>query len=234
MTGGRILQREPLAEGKRVSSKLFPIRFHTDAVQAAQFLDCNVNRLNVDLLTLSAHKIYGPKGIGALYIRRGTPLEPLVRGGGQERGVRAGTENVPFIVGFAEAIRLLREKRHETVERISRLRDRLTDGILEEISGTLLNGSRNQRLPNNVNIFFRGIEGEVLLMALDKQGIAVSTGSACASRSLKPSRVLQAIGIDLDQGGALRFSLGKDTTEEEIEYTTKVVKEVVEKLRSRK
>lgn len=211
----------------------YPIRFHTDAVQAAQFLDCNVDRLNLDLLTLSAHKIYGPKGIGALYVRRGTPLEPLMKGGGQERGVRAGTENVPFIVGFAEAVRLVGERRDSAEKTITSLRDRLIQGVLEEVPGTLLNGSRNQRLPNNVNILFHGIQGEVALIALDEKGIAVSTGSACASKSLKPSHVLEAIGVDLTKGGALRFSLGRDTTKEEIDYTVKMVKEVVEKLRSR-
>lgn len=215
------------------NSKLLPIRFHTDAVQAAQFLDCDVDRLNADLLTLSAHKIYGPKGIGALYVRHGTALQPLIRGGGQERGLRAGTENVAFIVGFAEAIRLAKERREEAVQAISGLRDRLIDGIIKNVSGTSLNGSRNLRLPNNVNILFRGLEGEVLLMALDERGIAVSTGSACASKSLKPSHVLKAIGVDLVKGGSLRFSLGRNTTKEEIEYTIQTVKEVVEKLRSR-
>lgn len=244
---GRIIKEENerrAAEYKRMKSRphiksyalkavSYPIRFHTDAVQAAQFIDCNVDRLNVDLLTLSAHKIYGPKGIGALYVRRGTPLEPLIKGGGQERGLRAGTENVPFIVGFAEAIRLAQKRREQSVKKIGRLRDQLLEGILEGISGTLLNGSRNRRLPNNVNISFRGIEGEVLLMALDEQGIAVSTGSACASRSLKPSHVLKAIGVDPNQGGALRFSLGRHTTGEEIKYAIKAVKEVVDKLRTR-
>jgi cysteine desulfurase len=214
-------------------SKLFPIRFHTDAVQAAQFLDCNVDVLNVDLLTLSAHKIYGPKGIGVLYVRRGTPLRSLIRGGGQERGLRAGTENVPLIVGFAEAIRLIKDRKEEATRTMSDLRDHLIRGIVKEVPGTSLNGSRNLRLPNNVNILFKGFEGELLLMALDEEGIAVSTGSACASRSLKPSHTLKALGVDLARAGALRFSLGRETTEAEIEYTIKTVKKVTEKLRKR-
>ncbi|MDP3794663.1 MAG: cysteine desulfurase family protein [bacterium] len=208
-----------------------PIRFHSDAVQAAQFLDCNVEQCSLDLATLSAHKIYGPKGVGALYIRRGTPMAALVLGGGQERGLRSGTENVPAIVGFSRAVELVAERRGASARQIGALRDHLVDRVLGEIPGTALNGARIPRLPNNANIRFAGVEGEVLLVALDQEGVAVSTGSACASRSLTPSHVLAALGVDTRRSGSLRFTLGRATTRGEIDATVAILKEAVEKLR---
>ncbi|MDO8524308.1 MAG: cysteine desulfurase family protein [bacterium] len=210
------------------------ILFHTDAVQAANYLDCNVDKLGVDLLTLSGHKIYGPKGIGILYKRKGVEIEPVVFGGHQERGVAPGTENVAGIAGFGEAIEEIKnqELRIKNGEKIKKLRDKLIDGILKNISGTDLNGSREKRLPNNVNTSFKGVEGESILMALDQKGVAVSTGSACASGSLDPSHVLMALGVGVERAhSSIRFTLGKYNTESEINYVLKILPGIIERLR---
>jgi cysteine desulfurase len=208
----------------------FPI-FHTDAVQAVNYLDCDVQKLGVDLLTLSGHKIYGPKGVGALYIKEGIPIEPLIYGGGQENGMRSGTENVAGIVGLGAAIGEIRNSRSE-IRRIKKLRDKLIDGILKKIPGARLNGSRENRLPNNVNVSISGVEGESMVIALDQEGICVSTGSACSSRSLEPSHVLRALGLSPKEAhGSLRLTLGRYTTQEEINKVLKVLPKVVEKLR---
>jgi len=214
------------------SNNQYPI-FHTDAVQAANYLDCDTQKLGVDLLTLSSHKIYGPKGVGVLYVKKAVVLEPMMFGGHQEQGLRPGTENVAAIAGFGAAVTELKTQNSEFKTDIKKLRDRLIDGILQKISGTSLNGSRDNRLPNNANISFSGVEGESILMALDQKGVCVSTGSACASGSLKPSHVLLALGLSHQQAhGSIRFSLGKYTTNEEIDYVLKVLPDIIKRLRA--
>jgi len=208
------------------------VLFHTDAVQAVGAVPVDVNDWNVDLLSLSGHKFHAPKGVGALYVRKGVRISNLIYGGAQERGLRAGTENVPGIVGLGKAIELAVEEMPEYAERLSKMRDRLIDGILETIPDTRLNGHRTERLPGNVNVSIRFIEGEALLMRLDLAGVAGSSGSACTSGSLDPSHVLLAIGLPHEIAhGSLRLSLGRDTTDEEIDYVLEVLPEVVRKLR---
>jgi cysteine desulfurase len=208
----------------------FPI-FHTDAVQAINYLDCDVKKLGVDLLTLSGHKIYGPKGVGALYVKEKTPIEPLIYGGGQEEGMRSGTENVAGIVGLGAAIAEIKNQKSK-IKNIEKLRDKLIDGILKNIPGAKLNGSKIHRLPNNVNVSIPGAEGESMVIALDQQGIAVSTGSACSSRSLEPSHVLLALGLNSEQAHcSLRLTLGRYTTEKEIDYVLRILPVVVNRLR---
>ncbi len=208
------------------------IYFHTDAVQAFNYLNCDVKKLGVDLLTLSGHKIYGPKGIGALYVRQNTPLEPVIFGGGQEQGLRPGTENTASIIGFAEAVQIAAQEREKEAKRIKPLRDKLIKGLLQKIPGAKLNGPQESRLPNNVNVSIPGIEGESMLISLDQEGIAASTGSACSSRSLRPSHVLLAIGLTPEQAhGSLRFSLGKYTTRQDIEKVLAVLPKIVKRLR---
>lgn len=206
--------------------------FHTDAVQAAGHLHINVQEQNIDMLSLSAHKFHGPKGIGALYVRKGIPLTTLIEGGAQERGKRAGTENIPAIMGMAAALEEACSHIDENAVKITVLRDKLILG-LSEIPHSVLNGDGSQRIPGNVNFCFEGIEGESLLLLLDDKGICVSSGSACTSGSLDPSHVLLAIGRAHDIAhGSLRLSLSEENTKEEIEYTIKSVKEVVGYLRS--
>jgi cysteine desulfurase len=209
------------------------ILFHSDAVQAGGALPLDVRTLNVDLLSLTAHKFYGPKGTGALYVRHGTPLVPQISGGGQERRRRAGTENVPGIVGFAEALRLAEEQREAYVEHCRALRDRLIDGLLERIPHTYLNGSRTQRLPNNANILFEFVDGESLLLLLDQQGFCASAGSACAAGSVEPSHVLTALGIEPERAlGSVRFTAGRPTTVEDVDHLLDVLPAMIERLRS--
>ena len=206
--------------------------FHTDAVQAAGHLHINVQAQNMDMLSLSAHKFHGPKGIGALYVKKGIPLTTLIEGGAQERGKRAGTENIPAVMGMAAALEEACNHIDENAEKITALRDKLILG-LSEIPHSVLNGDGSQRLPGNVNFCFEGIEGESLLLLLDDKGICASSGSACTSGSLDPSHVLLAIGRVHDIAhGSLRLSLSEENTKEEIEYTIKSVKEVVGYLRS--
>ena len=221
---------EPIKEiGKICREK--GVLFHTDAVQAAGHLHIDVNEQNIDMLSISAHKFHGPKGIGALYSRKGIPLYTLIEGGAQEGGKRAGTENIPAITGMAAALEEATNSIDKNTEKISALRDKLIDG-LSQIPHSVLNGDREKRLPSNVNFCFEGIEGESLLLLLDDKGICASSGSACTSGSLDPSHVLLAIGRVHDIAhGSLRLSLSEETTEEEIEYTIKSVKEVVEYLR---
>ena len=209
------------------------ICFHTDAVQAAGAIPVNVNNWNADLLSISAHKFYGPKGIGALYVRHGTHIESLIHGGEQERGLRAGTENVPGIVGLGTAIEIARKDLDQNAARTTLLRDRLIDRILAEIPGTRLNGPREGRLPNNCNISFDRIDGEALLLRLDLAGIAASSGSACTAGSQEISHVLKAIGLtDQEAKGSLRLTTGIDNTEEEIDETVTVIQGIVNDLRS--
>lgn len=207
--------------------------FHTDAVQAAGALDLNVDKLGVDMMSLSAHKFYGPKGVGLLYVRKGVKLDSLIHGGGQERGRRAGTENVAGIVGMAKALELANAERLEMNARLTALRDRLIIGLRDRIPEIRLNGHPTERLPNNVNISIRYIEGESLLLNLDLKGIAASSGSACTSGSLEASHVLLAMGIPHEIAhGSLRLTLGRKTTEVEIDYLLEVLPPIVEKLRA--
>ena len=205
--------------------------FHTDAVQAVGHLHIDVNEQNIDMLSLSAHKFHGPKGIGALYARKGIGLMNLIEGGAQERGKRAGTENIPAIMGMAAALEEACSHIDENAEKLTALRDKLISG-LSEIPHSILNGDSRKRLPGNVNFCFEGIEGESLLLLLDDKGVYASSGSACTSGSLDPSHVLLAIGRVHDIAhGSLRLSLSDENTEEEIDYTITAVKEVVEYLR---
>ena len=225
---GKLLEEINL---EREKNKLPKIYFHTDAVQAINYLDCNVDNLGVDLLSLSGHKIYGPKGVGALYIKQGIKIKSIQQGGEQEHNLRAGTHNVPGIVGLGKAISLISENRKKMKE-TEKLRDYFIDEALKNIANSQLNGSREFRLPHNANISFKGVEGESLLMMLDQEGIAISTGSACSSASLKPSHVLTAMGISPELfHSSIRFTLGKDTTKEEIDFVLKVLIEKVGKLR---
>ena len=208
------------------------ILVHTDAVQAAGYLDLSVKRLGVDLLSLSAHKFHGPKGAGVLFVRRGTPFSPLLMGGGQERERRSGTENVPAIVGMAEALRLAEEEREATCAHSAELRDRLAAGILERVPGSILNGHATQRLPNNVNVCFPGLEAEPVLLGLDLKGIFASSGSACSTASLEPSHVLTAIGRPADIArGSLRVTVGRATTEDDVHYFLETLPPLVKRLR---
>ncbi|MBI4139047.1 aminotransferase class V-fold PLP-dependent enzyme [Candidatus Uhrbacteria bacterium] len=205
--------------------------FHSDACQASGACPLDVEKLHVDAMSVNGSKIYGPKGVGILYLRRGVALDPLVRGGGQERGIRAGTENVPGIVGLATALSLARQEMEKENARLIALRDRLIAGLLA-IPKTRLNGHPTVRLPNNVNISFLDIEGEAAVLYLDAEGIYVSTGSACASTSLDPSHVILATGLSYEGAhGSLRFTLGKHTTADDIERVIAVMPGVVQKLR---
>jgi cysteine desulfurase len=209
------------------------VPFHTDAVQAAGSLPLDVRALNVDLLSLAAHKIYGPKGVGALYVRHGTPLLPQVSGGGQERRRRAGTENVAGIVGFATALRLAEEEREGYAAHCAALRDKLVVGLLERIPLASLNGHPTQRLPNNANLAFEHVEGESVLLLLDQAGIAASSGSACTSGSLEASHVLVALGLPYERAiGSVRFSLGRATTADDIDYLLDTLPPLIERLRA--
>ena len=208
------------------------LRFHTDAVQAAGRLALNVKALGCDLLSLSAHKLYAPQGVGALYIRRGVRLAPQNIGGHQERERRAGTESVPNIVAFGAAAKLAREDLEQRNQQTKRLRDRFEALVSERISDIVFNGDRELRLDHISNISFRFIEGEGLLISLDLQGIAVSTGSACSSGTLEPSPVIRALGRNDEMArGAIRFSFGKDNTDEDVDYVLEVLTQVVERLR---
>ena len=209
------------------------IVFHTDAVQAIGAVPVNVQESGCDLLSLSAHKFYGPKGVGALYIREGTRLKPLIAGGEQERGLRAGTENVPGIVGLGKAITSAHEHLKQHTDHMRRMRDRLTCGILSAIPGTSLNGPAEDRLPNNCSVRFDGIDGEALLLRLDLAGIAASAGSACTAGSQETSHVLKAIGLNEEEAkSSLRLTTGIHTTAEEIDETVRILSEIVSDLRA--
>lgn len=205
---------------------------HTDACQAVGALEVDVQKLGVDMMTINSSKIYGPKGVGALYAKRGVKLQPLQFGGHQESGKRPGTENVIGIIGFAKAIEIADSEREEYVKKLTPLRDKLIQGIQERISKTRLNGHPEKRLPNNVNISIMDIEGEALLLYLDAQGVYASTGSACTSASLDPSHVILALGLPYEVAhGSMRFTLGRSTTEDDIDYLLDVLPPLVEKLR---
>jgi len=223
---------EPISEIGRIAKEK-GIYFHTDAVQTTGRIPVNVDELGVDLLAMSAHKLYGPKGVGALYIRRGTRIGSFMHGGSQERGRRASTENVPAIVGFGKAVEIAQQEMDGEMKRLVPLRDKLIQGLLERIDQIHLNGHPSQRLPNNVNVSVAFVEGESMGISLDLEGIAASTGSACTSDALEASHVLLAIGLpgELAQG-SLRFSLGRDTTEEGIDRVLEVFPRIVARLRS--
>lgn len=208
------------------------IYFHTDAAQAVNYLDCDVDKIGADFMTISAHKIYGPKGVGALFVRQNSPFWKFMSGGEQEFKMRAGTHNTPGIAGLGAAIEKI--KREGTrIEKTGNQRDRLIKGILNGISGAFLNGSWENRLPNNANFRFEGVEGEALLVSLDMEGIAVSTGSACAAKSLNPSHVLLAIGLNhLQSHSSIRFSLGRMTEDSDIEKVIDTMPKIIERLRS--
>ncbi|SHE57836.1 cysteine desulfurase [Desulforamulus putei DSM 12395] len=209
------------------------IIFHTDAVQSVGKIHVNVDELGVDLLTLSGHKIYGPKGVGAMYIRKGTFWHPIMFGGGQERRRRPGTENVAGIVGLGKAVELATQRMHADAERLSKYRDRIISKVLEKIPHTILTGHPKERLPNHVSFCFRFIEGESMLLMLDMKGIAISSGSACTSGSLEPSHVLTAIGLSKEVAhGSLRLTMGKDNTEEDVEYFLETLPPIIERLRA--
>ena len=222
---------EPIAEiGKLAHEK--GIYFHTDAVQAVGNVKINVKEMNIDLLSMSGHKFYGPKGIGALYIRKGVKIDSLVHGGGQERQRRAGTENLPGIVGLGKAIEMATSNIDEHSAKIAKMRDRLIKGILEKIPYARINGDPTDRLPGNINVCFRFIEGESMLLLLDQAGICGSTGSACSSGSLEPSHVLLAIGLPPEIAhGSLRLTLGDANTEEDVDYVLETLPKVVKRLR---
>ena len=208
------------------------VLFHTDAVQAPGKLSLDVDALGVDLLSLSAHKVHGPKGVGVLYVRKGTPIEPLIAGGGQERQRRSGTENVPGIVGAGVAFEMAEAERPAFNQRLTRLRDMIVEGIIERVPDARLNGHPAQRLSNNVNFSFPGVEGEPVVLALDFEGIYASSGSACSSASVEPSHVLIAMGLDADLAvGSVRLTLGRDSTEADALTAMEKVPEVVNRLR---
>lgn len=209
------------------------VLFHTDAVQAVGAIPLDVEALHADMLSLSAHKFHGPKGIGALYIRKGVKIDPLIHGGAQERGHRAGTENLPGIVGLGKAIELAEEGLAENAARMTVLRNRLISGLTAAIPNMRINGTMDKRLPNNVNVSFAGIEGEAVLLRLDLEGIAASSGSACTAGSLDPSHVLTAIGLTRDEAkGSLRLTLGTDTTQADIDEVVAKLPGIVENLRA--
>ncbi len=208
------------------------ILFHTDAVQTAGHVPIDVVAMNIDFLSLSGHKLYGPKGVGALYIRKGIKIKPMIYGGGHERGIRSGTENVPGIVGLAKAVELAMADMDVEAEREARLRDKLLDGILARIPDSFVTGRRVNRLPNNASVIIQYVEGEAQLLRLDAVGIAVSSGSACTSGSLDPSHVLTSMGIPVAFAhGSLRLSLGRSTTDEDIDYVLEKLPPVIALLR---
>ena len=211
------------------------VPFHTDAVQAAAYLPMDTKSLGVDLMSLGAHKFYGPKGVGMLYIRKGTPIFPVQTGGGQEAGLRAGTQNVPYIVGFAEALRLTAEERDQRIAHVQPLRDKIIGTVLEDIPDTQLTGHTGQRLPNHASFAFKDLDGNLLLTLLDMAGFACSSGSACKTGNPEPSEVLTAIGLSRDWGlGSLRITLGVETTPGQIESFLTILPELVRKARSLK
>ena len=222
---------EPIAKiGKVTRAKGVP--FHTDAIQAGGSLDLNVDRLGVDLLSLSAHKFYGPKGVGVLYVRRRTPLMTMQTGGAHENRRRAGTENVPYIVGAATALQMAQAGAAAENARLTTLRDRLIKGILEGVPGSALTGHPTQRLANSASFVFRFIEGEGILLNLDMLGVCASSGSACTSASLEPSHVLLAMGLPVEVAhGSLRLSLGKSNTEQDVDYVIEHLPRIVQRLR---
>ncbi len=222
---------QPLEEIGRIAAEK-DIYFHTDAVQSVGKIPVDVNNLGVDLLSLSAHKLYGPKGVGALYIRKGTRLESIIQGGGHERGLRSGTENIAGIVGLARAADLAGQEMASVAWRLTDLRDRLAKMVLDSVKDAWINGTMKTRLPGNLNFGFKYVEGESLLLFLDSLGINVSTGSACSSHKLEPSHVLLSLGLKPEEcHGSLRITLGRSNTMEEVDYVASGIAEAVERFR---
>ncbi len=223
---------QPIAEIGRITRE-HGVALHSDAVQTLAKIPVNVDDLGVDLLSLSAHKIYGPKGIGALYARKGMRLQPIMHGGGQERKLRSGTENTPGIVGFGKAAEVGGREMEQESARVKGLRDKLIRRVLAEIPSVTLNGHPEQRLPNNANVSIALVEGESLVLSLDLEGVAVSSGSACSSGSLQPSHVLKALGLPHEMmHGSLRMTLGRANSEEDIDYVVEALKKIAVRLRS--
>ncbi|MBC8390038.1 MAG: cysteine desulfurase [Actinobacteria bacterium] len=222
---------QPISEvGKILRER--DIIFHTDAVQTFSNIKTDVNNLNVDLLSISGHKIYGPKGVGALYIRKGTKIKPQILGGGHERGIRSGTENIPGIAGLAKAAELGQKNLPDKILKVTKMRDYLINSLLDKIDEIKFNGHPTKRLPGNCNFSFKYIEGESIVLKLDLVGIATSSGSACSSSSLKPSHTLVAMGLSNQEAyGSLRITLGFENTKEEIDYFLKVIPEIISDLR---
>ncbi len=228
---GEVGTIEPVGEIASIAREK-GVLFHTDAVAAEAWVPIDVATLPFDLVTLSSNDIYGPKGVGALYVRKGARIEALIHGGGQERGMRSGTENVPGIVGFGRAAELVREEMPADVDRVKAYRDRIIDEVLSNIPDTTLNGPRERRLPNNVNIRFAYIEGESLILSLDMEGVQAATGSACSTKTLEPSYVLLAMGIRHEEAhGSLELTMGRWTTEGDVERVLEVLPGIVRRLR---
>lgn len=222
---------QPIIKLARIA-KSKKILFHTDAVQAANYLDCQVDHLGVDYLTLSAHKFYGPKGIGLIYRRTGAPFSPYLHGGAQENHLRAGTLNVPGIVGLGEAVALAKARQKERYDHVRHLQQKLIRGLEKAVPDIIINGDQVARLPNNVNVTIKYVEGESMLMSLDMLGIAVSTGSACSSGSLEPSHVISALGVPKEfSHGSLRFTMGQDNTPGDIDRVLRALPPIVARLR---
>ena len=206
---------------------------HVDATAANGQVPIDVKNEGIDLLTISSNDMYGPTGVGALYIKEGARIEPIIHGGGQERGLRSGTENVPSIVGFGKAAEIAKKEMHTEIERLGKLRDKLIKGLLDSIPYSFLNGHPTKRLPNNVAVRYSFIEGESMLLNLDMMGVAASSGSACTAKTLEPSHVLRAIGLKHEEAhGSLLFTLGKQNTEEEVDYVISVMPDIVKRLRA--
>ena len=229
---GEIGTIQPIREIGKVAHENQVI-FHVDAVAAAGKGPINVKEENIDLLSISSNDMYGPKGVGALYIKKGTKVQPIIQGGGQERGLRSGTENVPGIVGMGKAAEIAKRGMEAEGERLTRLRDKLIKGVLDKIDYSFLNGHPTERLPGNANLKFSYIEGESLILGLDMLGVQVSSGSACTSKTLEPSHVLLAIGLAHEEAhGSLVFTMGKQNLEEDVDYVLEVLPDVVKRLRA--
>ena len=229
---GEIGTIQPIREIGKVAHENQVI-FHVDAVAAAGKVPINVKEENIDLLSISSNDMYGPKGVGALYIKKGTKVQPIIQGGGQERGLRSGTENVPGIVGMGEAAEIAKREMEAEGKRLTRLRNKLIKGVLDKIDYSFLNGHPTERLPGNANLRFSYIEGESLILGLDMLGVQVSSGSACTSKTLEPSHVLLAIGLAHEEAhGSLVFTMGKQNSEEDVDYVLEVLPDVVKRLRT--
>jgi len=229
---GEIGTIQPIREIGKVAHENQVI-FHVDAVAAAGKVPINVKEENIDLLSISSNDMYGPKGVGALYIKKGTKVQPIIQGGGQERGLRSGTENVPGIVGMGKAAEIAKRGMEAEGERLTQLRDKLIKGVLDKIDYSFLNGHPTERLPGNANLRFSYIEGESLILGLDMLGVQVSSGSACTSKTLEPSHVLLAIGLAHEEAhGSLVFTMGKQNSEEDVDYVLEVLPDVVKRLRA--
>jgi len=229
---GEIGTTQPIREiGEIVHGK--GAALHVDAVAAAGQVPINVDKENIDLMTISSNDMYGPRGVGALYVGTGTRIQPIIQGGGQERGLRSGTENIPVIVGMGKAAEIAKTEMEAEGERLTRLRDRLIKGMLERVPSSFLNGHPSQRLPNNANVRFSYIEGESLILSLDMLGVACSSGSACTSKTLEPSHVLLAIGLKHEEAhGSLLFTLGRQNSLEDMDYVVNAMPDIVKRLRA--